>query len=128
VWTVGACAAAGDPPRAAAGGPDDKERTGTLVGELKSRAEAKNGRSVTIEVLAPGEEKARRYLVAYDPRDPAAEKPYKELRAKVDAAGVGDRVRLTWVNAPKGSEGGFFVTGFEVLRKADRKDGRGENP
>ena len=51
-----------------------------------------------------------------------------ETWRRLDELAPGDRVRLTWVNAPKGSEGGFFVTGFEVLRKADRKDGRGENP
>jgi hypothetical protein len=33
-------------------------------------------------------------------------------------AKVGDRVRIVWVNSPKGSEGGFFVTAFEVLKKS----------
>lgn len=102
-------------------GSDDKERMGTVSGELKSRTEAKNGKSVTLEILASGEEKPRRYFVAYNPKDPTAEKPFKELLAKVNAAKIGDRVRIAWVNAPKGSEGGFFVMDFEVLMKADAK-------
>ncbi len=103
-------------------GSDDKERTGTVSGELKSRTEAKNGRSVTLEILASGEEKARRYFVAYNPKDPTAEKPFKELLAKVNAAKIGDRVQIAWVNNPKGSEGGFFVTDFEILKKSDPKN------
>lgn len=99
---------------------DDKKLTGTLIGELKARIDSKNGKSVTLEILAPGEEKSRRYLVAYNPRDPKAEAPFKKLLAKVNTAKVGDRVRIAWVNAPKGSEGGFFVTAFEVLKKADK--------
>jgi len=100
---------------------DEKERSGTVIGELKSRTESKNGKSVTIEILAPGEEKPRRYLVAFNPRDPKAEAPFKVLLAAVNTAKVGDRVRVVWVNTPKGSEGGFFVTRFEVLTKSDAK-------
>ena len=100
-------------------GKDEKERTGTLIGELKSRKDSKNGKSVSLEILAPGEDKPRRYLVAYNPKDPKAEAPFRELRAKVYTASVGDRVRIDWVNAPKGSEGGFFVTAFEVLKSSD---------
>ena len=100
---------------------DEKERTGTIVGELKSRVDSKTGKSATLEILAPGEEKARKYFVAYNPRDPKAEAPFKVLLAAVDKAKVGDRVRIEWVNAPKGSEGGFFVTAFEVIQKSDAK-------
>ena len=32
-----------------------KERTGTVTGEYKTRKDAKNSRSVTLEILAPGE-------------------------------------------------------------------------
>ena len=99
----------------------DPERTGTIVGELKSRTDSKNGKSVTLEILAPGEEKARKYFVAYNPRDPKAEAPFKVLLARVNTAEVGDRVRIEWVNAPKGSEGGFFVTTFQVIQKSDPK-------
>lgn len=98
---------------------DEKELTGTIIGELKSRKDSKSGKSVAVEILAPGEEKPRRYLVAYNPKDPKAEAPFKELLAKVNTSKVGDRVRIVWVNAPKGSEGGFFVTAFEVLKKSD---------
>lgn len=97
------------------------ERTGTIVGELKARTDAKTGKSVTLEILAPGEEKARKYFVAYNPRDPKAEAPFKVLLAQVNTAKVGDRVRIEWVNAPKGSEGGFFVTAFQVIQKSDPK-------
>lgn len=38
-----------------------KQRSGIVTGELKTRKDAKNGRSVTLEILAPGEEKARSY-------------------------------------------------------------------
>lgn len=104
---------------AMAQGREEKERTGTITGELKSRKDGKTGKSVALEILAPGEEKPRRYLVAYNPRDPKAEAPYKTLLALINTAKVGDRVRIVWVNAPKGSEGGFFVTAFEVLKKSD---------
>jgi hypothetical protein len=100
---------------------DEKERTGTIVGELKSRVDSKTGKSATLEILAPGEVKARKYLVAYNPRDPKAEAPFKVLLAAVNTANVGDRVRIEWVNAPKGSEGGFFVTAFQVIQKSDAK-------
>jgi len=99
----------------------DKERTGTIVGELRSRTASKNGKSVTIEILAPGEDKPRKYLVAYNPNDPKAEAPFKVLLEAVNAARVGDRVQIEWVNTPKGSEGGFFVTAFKVLKKSDAK-------
>ncbi len=99
---------------------DDKERTGTFIGQLTSRKDSKNGKSVVLEILAPGEEKARRYFVAYNPKDPKAEEPFKALLAKVNTAKVGDRVRITWINSPPGSEGGFFVTSFEVFHGSTR--------
>ena len=100
---------------------DKKERTGTVIGELKSRKDSKNGKSVTLEILGDGEEKARAYLVAYNPNDPKAKGPFVELLAVVNTAKIGDRVHCDWVNTPKGSEGGFFVTAFKVLKKADAK-------
>lgn len=96
-----------------------KVRTGTVTGVLKSRKDAKNGRSVTLEILAPGEEKARSYFLAYNPKEAKAKDRYVELLALVDAAKVGDRVECGWVYAPPGAEGGFFVTSFRVLKKSD---------
>jgi len=83
--------------------------------------EAKNGRSVTIEILGAGEDKPRAYRVAYNPNDPKARGPYEKLLAVVNTAKIGDRVRCDWVDTPKGSEGGYFVTSFEVLKKTDAK-------
>jgi len=97
----------------------EKERTGTTTGELKSRINAKTGKSVVLEILAAGEERPRRYLVSFNPKDPKAEAPFKEVLAAVNTAKVGDRVKIAWVHGPKGSEGGFFVTAFEVLKKSD---------
>ncbi len=94
-----------------------KERTGAVTGELKSRMAGKNGRSVMLEILAPGEEKARTYILSYNPKDPKAKDRYVELLALVDAAKIGDRVECAWVNSPPGAEGGFFVTRFRVLKK-----------
>lgn len=105
---------------------DKKERTGTVVGQLKSRMPSKDGRSAIIELLGDGEVRTRVYLVAYNPKDPKAKGPFTELLAAVNAAKIGDRVQCTWANSPKGSEGGFFVTAFEVLKKTDDKKDRKE--
>lgn len=94
-----------------------KERAGVVTGEFKSRKDAKNGRSVTLEILAPGEEKARAYILSYNPKDPKAKDRYLELVVLVDAAKIGDRVECGWVNSPPGAEGGFFLTSFRVLKK-----------
>ncbi len=99
----------------------DKERTGSVIGVLVARKDAKNSKSVTLDILATGEEKARAYFVAYNPGDPKAKGPFLELLALVNTAKIGDRVHCDWVNSPKGSEGGFFLTSFKVLKKADGK-------
>ena len=46
--------------------PKDEKRSGTIAGEIKSKKE--QGNNIVIEVLAPGEEKARSYFVQYDPK------------------------------------------------------------
>jgi hypothetical protein len=81
-----------------------KLRTGTTIGELKSVKPAKNKRDVEIEVLAPGEEKARRYTVGAQ---------QKELMAAVKAATVGDRVEIEWFDTVEG----LCVDKFQVLKK-----------
>lgn len=70
-----------------------KLRTGTVVGELKSVSAAKNKRDTVIEVLAPGEEKARRYTVGAQ---------QKQVLTAVKAAKVGDRVEIDWFDTREG--------------------------
>ena len=106
---------------------DKRARIGTVIGELKSRKDSKNGKSVTLEILGVGEEKARTYLVAYNPNDPKAKGPFEKLLAVVNTAKIGDRVHCDWVDTPKGSEGGFFVTAFHVLKKTDAKKDAGKD-
>src|SRR5947209_5802596 len=73
---------------------DKKKRTGTVTGELKSREAAPNKVNVFIEVLADGEEKARKYRVAYDPK---AKGPIADVLKAVKEAPIGSRVQLDWV-------------------------------
>lgn len=81
-----------------------KKRTGTIIGELKSIKDAPNKRDTIIEVLAPAEEKARRYHVGAQ---------QKTLVAAVRAAKVGDRVEIDWFDTNEG----LCVEKFRVLKK-----------
>jgi hypothetical protein len=94
----------------------EKKRTGTVTGVIKSSTLAPNKINQLIEVLADGEEKERKYRVAYDPK---VKGPLPEVLEKVKAAKVGDRVRLEWVEGE-----GYNITAFEVLKKkdGDKKD------
>ena len=80
-------------------GQDKKKRTGTVVGELKSRKDAPNKINVLVEILAAGEEKARQYRVAYDPKVkgpmPEVLKAVKAAadRARADRLGRGGRLQ-----------------------------------
>jgi len=105
---------------------DKKQRTGTVIGELKMRKGFMNGKGGTLEILGDGEEKARVYLVSFNPNDAKAKGPFMELLAVVNTAKIGDRVQCDWVDTPKGSEGGIFVTAFKVLKKTDAKKGDGK--
>jgi hypothetical protein len=98
-----------------ADGQDKKKRTGTLTGEIKSQKASPNGKNTIIEVLAPGEEKARAYRVQYDPK---VKGPMPEVLKKVRAAKVGDRVQLEWIDTGEG----LAITAFQVLKKAGKKD------
>lgn len=96
---------------------EKKKRTGTVTGEIKSSKPAPNKINHLIEVLADGEEKERKYRVAYDP---SVKGPNKKVLEAVKAAKVGDRVRLEWVEGE-----GYNITAFEVLKKTkdgDKKD------
>lgn len=93
----------------------DKKRSGTLTGEIKSKKDSPNGKNVILEVLAPGEEKARPYRVQYDP---AIKAPIATVLAAVRAANVGDRVQLEWVDTGEG----LAIKTFQVLKKTEKKD------
>ncbi|MCI0738708.1 MAG: hypothetical protein L0Y72_06665 [Gemmataceae bacterium] len=96
-------------------GGDQKEKGGRIIGELKSQTNSPDGKNTIIEVLAPGEEKARRYHVQYDPKIKA---PIKTVLAAVRAAKVGDVVEFEWV--PTGH--GPAIKAFQVFKK-----GTGDN-
>lgn len=97
------------------GGETKKKRTGSLTGEIKSTKASPNGKNQIIEVLAPGEEKARPYRVQYDPK---VKGPIAEILTKVRAAKVGDRVQLDWIDTGEG----LAITAFEVLKKSKDDD------
>ena len=78
----------------AAGGDDapaKETRSGSISGEIKSKKE--QNKNIVIEVLAPGEEKARSYFVQYDPKLKA---PIPDVLKAVAAANVGDKVVFDW--------------------------------
>jgi hypothetical protein len=94
----------------------DKKRTGTLTGEIKSMKSTPNGKNTLIEVLAPGEEKARSYRVQYDAK---VKGPIPKVLQAVRASKIGDRVQLEWVDTGEG----LAITSFQVLKKAgDKKE------
>ena len=92
----------------------DKKRTGTVTGEVKSQKPTPNGKNTFLEVLAPGEEKARTYRVMYDPK---VKGPIAKVLEAVRASKVGDRVTLEWVDTGEG----LAITSFEVLKKSEKK-------
>jgi hypothetical protein len=99
---------------------DDKPKGGTIVGELKSKKDTADGKNTMIEVLAPGEEKPRRYHVLYDPK---AKAPIASVLEKVRAAKVGDKVEFEWVQTGHGP----MIKEFKVFKKgADGKKGEGK--
>ena len=89
---------------------DEKPKTGTIIGELKSQKDTPDGKNTVIEVLAPGEEKPRRYHVLYDPKTRG---PVESALAAVRAAKVGDRVEFDWVQTGHGPA----IKAFRVLKK-----------
>ena len=99
---------------------DDKPKTGTIIGELKSKKDTADGKNTMIEVLAPGEEKPRRYHVLYDPK---AKAPISSVLEAVRAAKVGDKVEFEWVQTGHGP----MIKDFKVFKKgtdAKKKDGK----
>lgn len=92
-----------------------KRRTGTVTGGMvQSKKKTPNGRNIFLEVLAPGEEKARKYHVVYDPK---VKGPNKAVLALVQKAEVGDRVELTWVDTGEG----LAIQAFKGLGKKKKE-------
>ena len=92
--------------------PAKETRSGTISGEIKSKKEQNN--NIVIEVLAPGEEKARSYFVQYDPK---IKGPIPEILKAVRAAKVGDKVVFDW----EATGHGPAIVKFEVLKKPKRR-------
>ena len=89
-------------------GAAPEARGGTIDGEVKATRE--QGKNAVIEVLAPGEEKARSYFVQFDPKLKA---PMPEVLKAVRAAKVGDRVVFDW----EATGHGPAIVKFEILKK-----------
>jgi hypothetical protein len=96
---------------AAANAQDDKKRSGKVIGTVQAQKDSKDGKNTTIDVLAPGEEKARGYHVLYDPK---AKAPIASVLKAVRAAHKGDLVELEWVDTSHG----LAIKSFHVLKKA----------
>lgn len=94
--------------------PGQEPRTGSVAGEVKTKTDTKDGKNTLIEVLAPGEEKARSYHVQYDPK---LKGPIPDVLKAVRAAAVGDRVEFEWVATGHGPA----ITKFKVLKKGGDK-------
>ena len=82
----------------------------TVIGELKTQKDTKDGKNTTIEVLAPGEEKARSYHVTYDPK---IKGPVPAILAAVRAAKIGERVEMECISTNHGPA----IVSFRVLKK-----------
>ena len=97
----------------------DEPKSGRIIGELKSQTDTQDKKNTIIEVLAPGEEKPRKYYVLYDPE---IKGPIASVLKEVRAAKVGDRVDFDWVQTGHGPA----IKSFRVLKKAtsgnDKKD------
>ena len=95
----------------------EKKREGAIIGVLKAQKDTKDGKNTFIDVLAPGEEKARPYHVLYDPK---IKGPIQSVLTAVRAAKIGDMVELEWVDTNHGPA----MKSFRVLKKAaaDKKD------
>jgi plastocyanin len=93
---------------------EETSKKSVLIGELKTRTDSKDGKNSIIEVLAPGEEKARSYFVNYDPE---IKGPIPSVLAAVRAAKIGDRVEFEWISTNHGPA----ITSFKVFRKSTEK-------
>jgi hypothetical protein len=87
----------------------DPDKGGKIIGEVKAMKNTADGKNTQIEVLAPGEEKARSYFVQWDPK---IKGPIETVLKSVRAAKVGDRVEFEWVSTNHGPA----ITTFKVLK------------
>jgi len=97
-----------------------KEKSGTIIGELKSMKNINDGKNTMIEVLSPGEEKARSYFVNHDPK---IKGPIPDVLKAVRAAKVGDKVEFEWV----GTGHGPAIKSFKVLKKGKSSENQKKN-
>jgi hypothetical protein len=95
-------------------GEDEKQRSGRIIGSLKSQKDTADGKNTVIEVLAPGEQKARRYYVLWDSK---VNRPIESVLTAVRAAKVGDVVEFEWI----GTGHGPAIKSFRLFKKT--KDG-----
>ena len=94
---------------------EQKKRGGIVIGAVKSQKDINEGKNTQIEVLAPGEEKARSYFVNHDPK---IKGPPPAVLKAVRAAKIGDIVELEWVDTNHGPA----IQSFKLFKKADDKD------
>src|SRR5262249_19771417 len=92
-------------------------RSGTVTGELKAKKDINDGKNTAIDVLAPGEERARSYQVQYDEK---VKGPFPDVLKAVRGAAVGDRVQIDWVATGHGPA----IKKFQVVKKGsgEKKD------
>jgi len=95
----------------------EKKREGRVVGVVQGQKDSRDGKNTFIDVLAPGEERARSYHVLYDAE---IKGPIPSVLKAVRAAKVGDRVELEWVETGHGPA----IKSFQVLKSTDDKKTR----
>jgi hypothetical protein len=93
----------------------EKKRGGTVIGTVKGAKDINKGKNTQIEVLAPGEEKARAYFVNFDPK---IKGPIESVLKAVRAAKVGDVVELEWEDT---NHGPAIVAFRPFKKKSDEK-------
>ena len=98
----------------------EQKKSFRVIGELKSQKNSPNGRNTMIEVLAPGEGKARRYWVGYDPK---VKGPIPSVLKAVREAKIGDTVEMECIQTGEG----LVIRSFQVLKKGSGGEKKGDN-
>lgn len=78
---------------------------GSVVGKLKSRSNTPDGKNTNFEILAPGEQKPRKYHVLYDQK---LKCPMPKVLEAVRAAKIGDIVEIEWQKTGHGPAAKLF--------------------
>ena len=81
---------------------------------MKGQKDVNDGKNVHLEVLAPGEEKARSYHVMHDPKIKGGD---RKILAEVRMAKAGDRVEIEWVATGHGPA----IKAFKILKQVPKK-------